>query len=493
LEPVYLEPPVKEIWEVLKGEEASKVKSAKELGTVISSIIAIKEGTPGVKVPLRGLEAMFRIYPDSEATLFRPRRGGGNLVQRIMNAATEFRARKECLRLLKPDPQCESEVVCERRIPRSLAACLLANMFMCSLVPPCDKDFNEVTMLSLLTAEPHLGQEIAKLRMFVNYFERVFCLDEQPLRGEIRITRMQSKMDTDSWVKACAPVAKIRAVGLGIGFEDSLAQAAEWVAQDPSIAEQSGGDLCLEADFANMYIGGGVLSGGCVQEEIRFAIAPENCLSCLLCPVMRDEEAVQIVGAQQFSEYKGYGFYLQYGGDHKSDLRADTDGTTLVAITAIDAIRGRGSKQWGLEQQLEEHKMLRELNKAYAGFHPADPRFGIIATGNWGCGVFGGDHQLKAVLQLIAASARKRPVLYFPFDVRGLGRSLEDFSAWCADEGVTAGGLWEGLRSVAKSLRAGCIPGDMDRGLLDILKKVLAGSAPVSAVGPPAKRTVEER
>ena len=35
----------------------------------------------------------------------------------------------------------------------------------------------------------------------------------------------------------------------------------------------------LEADFANMYIGGGVLMGGNVQEEMRFSIAPECIVS----------------------------------------------------------------------------------------------------------------------------------------------------------------------------------------------------------------------
>ena len=34
------------------------------------------------------------------------------------------------------------------------------------------------------------------------------------------------------------------------------------------------GDYMLQADFANKYIGGGVLGFGCVQEEIRFVISP---------------------------------------------------------------------------------------------------------------------------------------------------------------------------------------------------------------------------
>lgn len=39
-----------------------------------------------------------------------------------------------------------------------------------------------------------------------------------------------------------------------------------------------------------------------------------------------------------------------------------------------------------------------------------------VATGNWGCGVFGGNLQLKSMLQWLAASQARRPfVLYFSF------------------------------------------------------------------------------
>ena len=40
-----------------------------------------------------------------------------------------------------------------------------------------------------------------------------------------------------------------------------------------------------------------------------------------------------------------------------------------------------------------------------------------VATGNWGCGVFGGDPQLKAMIQWVAVSAAGRPkMMYFPFN-----------------------------------------------------------------------------
>ncbi len=36
-----------------------------------------------------------------------------------------------------------------------------------------------------------------------------------------------------------------------------------------------------------------------------------------------------------------------------------------------------------------------------------------VATGNWGCGAFGGDPHLKSLLQLMAAAQNGRQVAYF--------------------------------------------------------------------------------
>lgn len=49
------------------------------------------------------------------------------------------------------------------------------------------------------------------------------------------------------------------------------------------------------------------------------------------------------------------------------------------------------------------NKVERELFKAYTGFRPigddAESRF-AIATGNWGCGAFNGDRQLKGKVNM---------------------------------------------------------------------------------------------
>lgn len=54
--------------------------------------------------------------------------------------------------------------------------------------------------------------------------------------------------------------------------------------------------------------------------------------------------------------------------------------------------------------------------QAFVGFHhtlhtPAP----AVATGNWGCGAFNGDKNLKSLLQLIACCITNRPLVYYAF------------------------------------------------------------------------------
>lgn len=46
--------------------------------------------------------------------------------------------------------------------------------------------------------------------------------------------------------------------------------------------------------------------------------------------------------------------------------------------------------------------MERELCKAWTGFKTVEGH--IVATGHWGCGVFGGDPNIKCLVQVMAAS-----------------------------------------------------------------------------------------
>ncbi|RZR70922.1 hypothetical protein BHM03_00002331, partial [Ensete ventricosum] len=54
--------------------------------------------------------------------------------------------------------------------------------------------------------------------------------------------------------------------------------------------------------------------------------------------------------------------------------------------------------------------LIRETNKAFCGFlHQSMYKCRLkdnvgIATGNWGCGAFGGDPEIKSIIQWLAAS-----------------------------------------------------------------------------------------
>lgn len=164
----------------------------------------------------------------------------------------------------------------------------------------------------------------------------------------------------------------------------------------------------LQADFANKFLGGGVLRSGLVQEEIRFTICPELLAGMVFTEALLASEAVEVVGVEQYSEYSGYGDSFRFEGRHKDATPRDASNRRLTAVVAMDAISFRGDKAVQFQQAAVE----RELNKAFAAFRGGGP---AIATGNWGCGAFGGDPRLKLVLQLAAASQAGRPLAYFTF------------------------------------------------------------------------------
>lgn len=169
----------------------------------------------------------------------------------------------------------------------------------------------------------------------------------------------------------------------------------------------------VQADFANKFPGGGVLRRGCVQEEIRFIISPECLLSVLLCEKMANNEAVIIKNTITYSDYTGYGSSFKCIGFSKQLTALFSNNLSKVEsddVLAIDAI------PFGLEKN-EQYGIvptLRELEKCRIGLSYSNEK--PFATGNWGCGVFGGDTQLKAVIQWLAASVNGKRIIYHPFD-----------------------------------------------------------------------------
>ena len=144
----------------------------------------------------------------------------------------------------------------------------------------------------------------------------------------------------------------------------------------------------VHVDFANRYIGGGVLCGGAVQEEIMFAQRPELIVSLAVCESMLPNEAIAIAGAREFCKTSGY---------YKSFRFESCCCNEINPIVAIDAPDCR-KIGWSLGHS---------LTKAVAGFSsPLLRELGAtsFSTGNWGCGVFANPHRKQILVQWLAMS-----------------------------------------------------------------------------------------
>eukprot|EP00928_Gymnodinium_smaydae_P029634 TRINITY_DN22265_c0_g1_i1.p1 TRINITY_DN22265_c0_g1~~TRINITY_DN22265_c0_g1_i1.p1 ORF type:complete len:488 (+),score=55.06 TRINITY_DN22265_c0_g1_i1:56-1465(+) len=311
------------------------------------------------------------------------------------------------------------------RIARTLGSSLLANFLLCTFNSE-HESLNSVSFESILSDCSEV--EVAKLQMFLHYFERI---KNTRLPGYLQVDRVVGvSLSEESWLRSERPLLSLEMAPPKVGFE-----------QAPDLAH---------ADFANMFIGGGVLSGGCVQEEIRFSICPELVISMLVCPCMLEEEAIQIIGAEQFSAYKGYAWSLRYNGDHVDNSGRMEDGSVNSAVLAMDALDLRGQDA-SLLAQMRPENMLRDLNKSLAAFTPVDEaslrNHPVLATGNWGCGAFGGSAPLKALLQWASAAQCGRQLKYFPFDL-DFGPELKQLCDKSVARGVTVGALIRGLCAI---------------------------------------------
>lgn len=171
----------------------------------------------------------------------------------------------------------------------------------------------------------------------------------------------------------------------------------------------------IQLDFANKYLGGGVLNHGLVQEEIRYCINPELFPTMLIFDVLKDNEAAIMIGTEQYNSYTGYAESFKFTGDFKDP--ADTINNDPyyrdIVILAIDA-----HKYYDPFRQFEKKEVLREINKSLIGFigdgkYPDNPEKRAIATGRWGCGAFKGNSQLKFLIQWATCSEADRDMHFY--------------------------------------------------------------------------------
>nr|XP_026483211.1 poly(ADP-ribose) glycohydrolase-like [Vanessa tameamea] len=262
-----------------------------------------------------------------------------------------------------------------------------------------------------------------KLKCICHYFGRIY--KDKP-NGVVTFSRHHVPIDDcPDWNSCSSKISKTKL------FVDS----------DTLIEDASG---CIQVDFANKYIGGGVLRRGAVQEEIRFVSNPELIVSLLFAEVMAPTEAIMIIGSERFSTHSGYSMTFKWSGDYKDETPRDSSGRRRCAILALDAKRFPKP-----EEQYTKEMVDRELNKAYTGFSIHTTKevinFPGVATGNWGCGAFGGNARLKSLLQLIACVEAGRPMAYYTFGDVELRDDINIIYNLLIEYEITVGELYKNI------------------------------------------------
>lgn len=325
--------------------------------------------------------------------------------------------------LTQPIPLLRTQCCRSVTLSQEQVSSLLANAFFCTFPRRNSrktefKNYPDINFSRLFEGSSPSKQE--KLKTLLCYFERI---TQRRPTGLITYQR-RCLQRLPSWSSSEKQFSKLH------------------ISCDGTIEEQGYG--MLQVDFANRFVGGGVTGSGLVQEEIRFLINPELIAARLFTEALEDNECLIITGTEQFSRYSGYSHTYRWDGNHDDQTPRDDWQRRVTEIVAIDALHYRN-----FLQQFHPDNMTRELNKAFCGF--ARPgvqteNLSAVATGNWGCGAFGGDTRLKAVLQMMAAAEAERDLMYFTFGDVELLRDVHHIHTLITESHASVGSVFSMLQ-----------------------------------------------
>lgn len=170
-----------------------------------------------------------------------------------------------------PVPLLKIEMNHSLSLSQEQAACLLANAFFCTFPGRKWKSssFPEINFYRLFGCSG--DHVVEKLKCILHYFKRV-C-ENMPSGVLTFQRRFIKKSDFPDFDNSTVKLSSVKVT----------------MSADKRIEDGAG---MLQVDFANRFLGGGVLGWGCVQEEIRFVINPEMIVGMLFCESMNLTEAI---------------------------------------------------------------------------------------------------------------------------------------------------------------------------------------------------------
>jgi hypothetical protein len=148
-------------------------------------------------------------------------------------------------------------------------------------------------------------------------------------------------------------------------------------------------------DFANSNLHIHCIIPSLTQEEIIFSTCSECFLGLVLfTKIIEPNQVIVFHNVWRHATYSGYADSFRYITSETVNQKHD--------VIAMDAC-----EEW---QFLNAE---RDLHKAIAGF--SNTQLGVVSTGNWGCGVFGGDPVLKLLQQCMATQIAGKSLYYSTF------------------------------------------------------------------------------
>lgn len=308
-------------------------------------------------------------------------------------------------------------------LTRAQTACLVVHQFLCSLPPQpwATESFVDLSPWYSSSMGPIQTRPVlAYLTALFTYFERIAEPDGTGGNGILMYT-------LDDWpiiYKLCSVSTGHMNDIVEISKTKPLNKLAVTHLAHPSILpEHLGlpGGACVIS--ANRCFGYGPTG---TQEELHVGTTPEAYPAVLFAQPLADDQVLVCRGAEPMVSIRGYG----------RDARLDQIlcGSAVLnwrerVMLFMDALElDLVPREDGLIPDLLPSNCLRELIKLYTGFSsgscsvsqsrethdtPTVTGYNFITTGMWGCRTFGGNREIKTILQWCAASLGGIPVLQF--------------------------------------------------------------------------------
>lgn len=293
-------------------------------------------------------------------------------------------------------------------LSRRQTACLVAHQFLCTLPQlPWDTDSFTDFHIWYSSDARHTLATRAYLHSLFAYFERLADDECSPLttpkeEWPIVFTLRTSKENEDKGnLASFAAESNLTSLNLTFLLQPSA---------NPSLLGLPNGACVISA---NKNIGFGQTG---TQEELHVGSSPESCPAVLMTPPLKDSQVLVVQGPEAMISMKGHGrearldTILAPDYDSKSYSRSKWVHRTMLFMDALELDLYDSS---AILPDLLPGNIDRELVKAYTAFSshnsaPSDSatqkNYTEIFTGLWGCGAFGGNREVKSIIQWCAAS-----------------------------------------------------------------------------------------